>query len=164
MTAAMELGDVQIAVDLAPRIDASGLPIERRARHAIETARAYTAGGVGTVAPVAVRFGVGAWPAIAAAVVAHLLYLLVAEPPVQRTAVQPVQRASNRPSEAPARERARTVAERHAAQHGEFPTVSRLMTLADVSRGTAGEVLKALRSRPAPLHLVAPDEPTRTQP
>jgi transcriptional regulator with XRE-family HTH domain len=43
MTAAMELGDVQVAVDLAPRIDASGLPTERRVRHAIETARAYTA-------------------------------------------------------------------------------------------------------------------------
>jgi transcriptional regulator with XRE-family HTH domain len=43
MTAAMELGDVQIAVDLAPRIDASALPLERRVRHAIETARAYTA-------------------------------------------------------------------------------------------------------------------------
>ena len=43
MTAAMELGDVQVAVDLAPRIDASALPTERRARHAIETARAYTA-------------------------------------------------------------------------------------------------------------------------
>jgi hypothetical protein len=39
----MELGDVQVAVDLAPRIDASGMPIERRVRHAIETARAYTA-------------------------------------------------------------------------------------------------------------------------
>ena len=43
MTAAMELGDVQVAVDLAPRIDASALPTERRVRHAIETARAYTA-------------------------------------------------------------------------------------------------------------------------
>lgn len=43
MTAAMELGDVQVAVDLAPRIDASGMPTERRVRHAIETARAYTA-------------------------------------------------------------------------------------------------------------------------
>jgi len=43
MTAAMELGDVQIAVDLAPRIDASAMPTERRVRHAIETARAYTA-------------------------------------------------------------------------------------------------------------------------
>ena len=40
MTAAMELGDVQVAVDLAPRIDASALPTERRVRHAIETARA----------------------------------------------------------------------------------------------------------------------------
>lgn len=43
MTVAMELGDVQIAVDLAPRIDATALPTERRVRHAIETARAYTA-------------------------------------------------------------------------------------------------------------------------
>jgi hypothetical protein len=43
MTAAMELGDVQVAVDLGPRIDASGMPTERRVRHAIETARAYTA-------------------------------------------------------------------------------------------------------------------------
>lgn len=43
MTAAMELGDVQIAVDLAPRIDARALPVERQVRHAIETARAYTA-------------------------------------------------------------------------------------------------------------------------
>jgi transcriptional regulator with XRE-family HTH domain len=41
MTAAMELGDVQVAVDLGPRIDTGGLPIERRVRHAIETARAY---------------------------------------------------------------------------------------------------------------------------
>lgn len=43
MTTALELGDVQVAIDLAPNIDASGLPAERQARHAIETARAYTA-------------------------------------------------------------------------------------------------------------------------
>lgn len=43
MTTALELGDVQIAIDLAPTIDASDLPAERQARHAIETARAYTA-------------------------------------------------------------------------------------------------------------------------
>jgi transcriptional regulator with XRE-family HTH domain len=41
VTAAMELGDVQVAVDLGPRIDTHALPIERRVRHAIETARAY---------------------------------------------------------------------------------------------------------------------------
>ncbi|MGE0844492.1 hypothetical protein [Pseudonocardia sp.] len=34
---------------------------------------------VGFVAPAALRFGVGAWPAIAAAIVAHLLYLLATE-------------------------------------------------------------------------------------
>jgi len=41
VTAAMELGDVQVAVDLGPRVDTRSLPTERRVRHAIETARAY---------------------------------------------------------------------------------------------------------------------------
>ncbi|RDI23023.1 helix-turn-helix protein [Lentzea flaviverrucosa] len=41
VTAAMELGDVQVAVDLGPRVDTRRLPTERRVRHAIETARAY---------------------------------------------------------------------------------------------------------------------------
>lgn len=40
---AMELGDVQIALDIGPRVDASALPVERQVRHAIETARAYSA-------------------------------------------------------------------------------------------------------------------------
>lgn len=35
----------------------------------------YLAGGIGTT-PAALRFGIGAWPALAAALVAHLLYLL----------------------------------------------------------------------------------------
>ncbi|WP_060710982.1 hypothetical protein [Pseudonocardia sp. HH130629-09] len=39
---------------------------------------AATVGGALTVSP-GLRFGVGAWPAIAAAVVAHLLYLLAAD-------------------------------------------------------------------------------------
>jgi hypothetical protein len=38
----------------------------------------YLAGGVAT-APAVLRFGVGAWPALAAAIVAHLLYLLLAD-------------------------------------------------------------------------------------
>jgi hypothetical protein len=41
ISAAMELGDVQVAIDLGPRIDTTGLPTERRVRHAIETARAF---------------------------------------------------------------------------------------------------------------------------
>lgn len=40
VTAAMELGDVQVAVELGPRIDTQALPVERRVRHAIEIARA----------------------------------------------------------------------------------------------------------------------------
>jgi hypothetical protein len=139
----------------------------------------YLAGGVGSVAPAPLRFGVGAWPAVAAAVVAHLLYLLVAdpavqaEPGVQRDAVQPkptehpiptaTRQTRGRSSDTSAGERARTAAEHHAQQHGELPTVTRLMDLADVSRGTAGAALKTLRNRATALHLVAPDE-MRTQP
>ncbi|MER6088584.1 helix-turn-helix domain-containing protein [Streptomyces bluensis] len=43
VAAAGELGDIQIAVDLGPRIDTSGLPVERRVRHSIEVARALSA-------------------------------------------------------------------------------------------------------------------------
>ncbi|MCT2279608.1 helix-turn-helix domain-containing protein [Micromonospora chalcea] len=39
---AAELGDVQVAVDLGPRVDTRGLPMERRVRHALEVARAYS--------------------------------------------------------------------------------------------------------------------------
>jgi hypothetical protein len=174
------------------------------------------------------RFGVGAWPALAAAITAHLLYLLVthADVAVHRTrprhpdgagrstaAVHPVQPVftpldtvqprladaavagsasdhtgiglngpdGDRPApdahpsehlngagsagpDAPARDRARAAAARHAARHGALPTVSELERLAEVSRGTAAAALKALREQPIPLHLV-PDNPDRgTQP
>jgi len=39
---AAELGDVQVAIDLGPRIDTTGMPMERRVRHALEVARAYS--------------------------------------------------------------------------------------------------------------------------
>lgn len=39
---ATELGDVQVAIDLGPRLDTSALPMERRVRHALEVARAYS--------------------------------------------------------------------------------------------------------------------------
>jgi transcriptional regulator with XRE-family HTH domain len=38
---ALELGDMQLALRLAPQVDASALPIERRVRHALEVARIY---------------------------------------------------------------------------------------------------------------------------
>jgi transcriptional regulator with XRE-family HTH domain len=40
---AMELGDVQIALDIGPALDTSALPTERRVRHALDVARAYSA-------------------------------------------------------------------------------------------------------------------------
>lgn len=39
---AVELGDVQTAAALAPRVDVRALPVERRVRHALEVARIYT--------------------------------------------------------------------------------------------------------------------------
>ena len=48
----------------------------------------YLAGGPTVEVAPALRFGVGAWPAVAAAVVAHLLYLLAAADPAPRD-VQP---------------------------------------------------------------------------
>ncbi len=134
----------------------------------------FLAGGVERTAA-ALRFGVGAWPAVAAAVVAHLLYLLAAEPdppavrpePVAALGVRPSDspsdRTPDRPSDSPARDRAGVAAQRHAAEHGDLPTVRQLMTLAQVSRGTAGDALKSLRNRPTALHLVSPDQNTRTQ-
>ncbi|MFC4950783.1 hypothetical protein [Pseudonocardia sp. GCM10023141] len=188
----------------------------------------------------ALRFGVGAWPAIAAAIVAHLLYLLLAgdhhttdthdtdqdgeqhitaasvrsavqqpvQPSVHSTSPGAVPTRAERPAEltdrpaldrpalpstptpsapsspatpfsaspsgaarsagsagaSPARGRAQAEAQRHQHEHGALPTVTQLMTLAEVSRGTAGEALKALREQPAPLHLVTEQPKTRTQP
>ena len=197
------------------------------------TQASYLAGGVAT-APPPLRFAIGAWPAIAAAVVAHLLYLLgtdhppthhpdelgegaapVAAAPVQsappalpvptatpfpaltspppateravltattstpphadRPGVQPAPRQLVQPSTstpiehglehptapatdpvvrapaardaAPARVRAQTAATGHAARHGALPTVSELMALAQVARGTAATALKGLRTQ-----------------
>ena len=41
----MELGDVQIAVDLGPDLDTSMVPTERRVRHALEVSRALSTTG-----------------------------------------------------------------------------------------------------------------------
>jgi hypothetical protein len=173
-----------------------------------------------------VRFGVGAWPAVAAAIVAHLLYLLAvdhptapegwpaAAAPVPARAVQPAARSvavqpgpgpvqavaagavqpagpgpvqpaepgpvhrpapavqheapgADRPAlpaaaehggrwsgGAPAGERARAAAARHAHRHGQLPTVTELAQAAQVSRGTAHTVLTALRAQPEPLRLI----------
>jgi hypothetical protein len=53
-----------------------------------------------------------------------------------------------------ASERARHAARAHYARHGRLPTATELMQLAQVARGTAGTVLKALRREPPVLHLV----------
>jgi hypothetical protein len=189
----------------------------------------YLAGGISnptstTAAPVGLRFGVGAWPAIAAALTAHLLHLIgtrsprdnpatstptrqsespaVASPPAAvqpynpapapafnpvavkppRTTsepdpsvvqpappvqperptgpVQPPPVEADRRASGPsgggagARDRARQAARAHYARHGTLPTVSELMGAAEVARGTAGTVLKALRDERPALHLV----------
>lgn len=43
VSTAMELGDVQIALDLGTSLDTSAVPTERRVRHALEVARAMSA-------------------------------------------------------------------------------------------------------------------------
>lgn len=42
VSTAMELGDVQVAVDLGPRVDTAAMPTERRVRHSLEVARALS--------------------------------------------------------------------------------------------------------------------------
>jgi uncharacterized protein DUF2637 len=208
------------------------------------TQASYLAGGVAS-APPALRFAIGAWPAIAAAIVAHLLYLLgthhqpthhpkgVPEavapvaatpdhptsqalpvaaaapspalsspspanghavltmadnptpPAVQADASHPASLYSTPAAEqsaehtkaptsvtgvrtpapvvrAPARVRAQTAATGHAARHGQLPTVSELMALAQVARGTAAAALKDLRNQPAQLHTPKPTAQPRT--
>lgn len=186
----------------------------------------------GLTVPAALRFGIGAWPAIAAALAAHLLHLLAghraddgqpaagaAEPervpavamtpvPATRSAVAvqaavfnasgvqadaltaslpvvaasvqprpapaasepaeapvngPAERPAARAGDAPARERAQTAAARLTARTGTLPTVSELEAEAQVSRGTAATVLKALRGHPAPA-AAATTAPTTTDP
>ncbi|MFJ3787527.1 hypothetical protein [Kitasatospora sp. NPDC090091] len=43
ISAAIELGDIQLASDHGPRVDASALPLERRVRHSLDLARAHNA-------------------------------------------------------------------------------------------------------------------------
>jgi hypothetical protein len=235
------------------------------------TQASYLAGGVAS-APPGLRFAIGAWPAIAAAVVAHLLFLLganltttgsadlhqqvshlgqpdratrragnepalaggsneplaaahcpaavsvtgqssatstsapvvlpprtTATPPLDATpggggpprAVQPtprqlVQPLTSTPSEqasehpaapttdpvvraptardaAPARLRAQTAATGHAARHGQLPTVSELMALAQVARGTAATALKDLRTQQDQLQITTTTNEARTK-
>jgi hypothetical protein len=38
----MELGDVQVAIDIGPGLDTTAVPTERRARHALEVSRALS--------------------------------------------------------------------------------------------------------------------------
>ena len=117
---------------------------------------AYLAGGGVREVPAWLRFGVGAWPAAAAAIVAHLLHLLGRTAPYDASdgrttgAYEPVQPAVQAEQEldgAPAAgERARAAARAHHDRTGALPTVTELMTLAEVARGTAGAALKQLRT------------------
>jgi hypothetical protein len=234
------------------------------------TQASYLAGGVAS-APPGLRFAIGAWPAIAAAVVAHLLFLLgtnstttgsdglqpqvphlgqpspapstaTSEPtttgrshepladahpraavsitglssatttsppealPVLMAAASPViveapgggtpravpsaplpvvQALNSTPIEhgiehspapatgpvvrppatrdaAPARVRAQTAATGHATRHGALPTVSELMALAQVARGTAATALKDLRTQHDQLQVTTTTTTART--
>jgi len=43
VSTAVELGNVQIAVELGPQVNTAALPVERRVRHSLEVARAFSA-------------------------------------------------------------------------------------------------------------------------
>lgn len=62
-------------------IVAAGLSGLAQASFLASSASTAAAGPQGFVVAPALRFGIGAWPAVAAAVVAHLLYLLATDPP-----------------------------------------------------------------------------------
>ncbi|UUV34304.1 hypothetical protein NQK81_12905 [Amycolatopsis roodepoortensis] len=197
-------------------------------------------GAAGNPPPELLRFWVGAWPAIAAAIVAHLLFMLselrairkassasdartvpgpeavaaifpgdsqptavqgrpvqsarpersdVQSPSVQSGLVQPkpldapasperferpvpeessvqpeasVARGAEEPKperpavtpSSPKRDRALHEARKYQALHGHLPTVDQLSETAEVSRGTAGTVLKELREQPHHLHVI----------
>jgi hypothetical protein len=91
--------------------------------------------------------------------------------PVVQTDVVPVvqveQPRSPSPAEAPI-ERARAAALAHQATHGDLPSVSELVGLADVARGTAATALRQLRksssTRRPGLQVVHADEDTGTNP
>ena len=61
---------------------------------------------------------------------------------------RPVVRVTSARDAAPARVRAQTAATGYATRHGALPTVSELMALAQVARGTAAAALKDLRQQP----------------
>jgi hypothetical protein len=167
-------------------------------------------------APVGLRFGVGAWPAVAAALTAHLLHLIGSghreadnaesgelygrpysspysetysrtHPAPSGGAVQPRSTAHSPPAVRPpddsalntpqeptsgrravggggsARDRARAAAQSHHDRHGGWPTVTELMGLAEVARGTAGTALKDLREERPALHVVNAETENRTE-
>jgi len=62
----------------------------------------------------------------------------------------------------PARERRAGRAREDHSRRGELPDVSRLMTMAQVARGTAGAALKQLRAERPALQVVHPNRETRT--
>jgi hypothetical protein len=92
------------------------------------TQASYLAGGVAS-APPGLRFAIGAWPAIAAAVVAHLLYLLGADhshthhPDRLAEAVAPVAAAPAHP--APRRCRCSTRLPSPSSPHRHRPPIAR---------------------------------------
>ena len=72
--------------------------------------------------------------------------------------VRPERPAPQQPAAGSAASRAEQAARRHRADHGTLPTTSELVRLTGVSRGTAGTVLKGLRTDPS----VEPEDPPRS--
>jgi hypothetical protein len=76
------------------------------------------------------------------------------QPPVQPDAVDDPADSAVSP-----RERARAAAQGHQDRNGDLPTVTALMDLADVARGTAATALRELRTERPSLQIITTTEP-----
>jgi hypothetical protein len=138
--------EVRFGIGAAPALAAAAVA---HLLHLIRTA-APTVQEAGAVQPVAEVSSVQP-PVVQPAEPAAGEYDTVEHAPVQRSA--PLVRAtpirSTTAAATGAAERARRAAQQYCEQHGTLPTASTLVRLSDVSRGTAGTVLKGLRTESA---------------
>lgn len=107
---------------------------------------AYLAGGVGDVSPT-LRFGVGAWPAVAAAIVAHLLFLIVRPNTEQEPREVDPRRVDADLSTRDLPPGQTTAVDAHVSTDaGQRPAGARVQADATVSNRAGGQVSKADRS------------------
>jgi hypothetical protein len=132
-----------------PPVPAPTLPITSGFLNVASNASAHTP--TAPTSDVPTPLGPPDVPPSAASLVHRLTTTLnSAPPPEQHTEQRPDSRRSHpgRVYTTPAADRALTLAREHLARHGRLPTVTELVTLARVARGTAATALQGLRQSP----------------